>query len=105
LTCLTTVWNCQNPLPKGWNQKISTSCHHTVIDADIMLLIRMNQPPKKPKPESDEPKDAEGVRGRMMAMNSLRVEHEPIRTFQMKRLENSPIRKNRIERTDGMTIN
>lgn len=28
----------RTPLPKGWSQKVSTSCQHTVIDADYTVL-------------------------------------------------------------------
>ncbi|SNQ60403.1 hypothetical protein MNV_180035 [Candidatus Methanoperedens nitroreducens] len=41
-------------MPKGWNQKISTSCHHTVIDAEYNVIDE-DEPnnPKKPKPEPE----------------------------------------------------
>lgn len=44
----------KTPLPKGWNQKISTSCHHTVIDAEYNVIDE-DEPnnPKKPKPEPE----------------------------------------------------
>ncbi len=49
----------KTPLPKGWNQKISTSCHHTVIDAEYNV-INEDEPNShkkpKPEPESNEPK-------------------------------------------------